>query len=58
MPSDAAYFSRRANQERAAASKAACASAREAHFQMARRYDDLAAAIGARELEEPVRATA
>jgi len=58
MQSDATYFSRRATEERAAASKATCASAREAHFQMAKRYDDLAAAIDARESEQPVRATA
>ena len=49
MEGDAAYFSRRAREERLAASNAVSPSAREAHLEMAERYDQLAAAI-----EEPV----
>ena len=45
MEGDAAYFSRRANEERLAATNAASSTAREAHMEMAERYDQLAAAI-------------
>jgi hypothetical protein len=45
MEGDAAYFSRRASDERLAASNAVSPSAREAHMEMAERYDELAAAI-------------
>ncbi|HEX6072323.1 MAG TPA: hypothetical protein VFY95_04880 [Sphingomicrobium sp.] len=45
MENDAVYFSRRAEEERAAALQAANATARQAHLDMADRYDDLAAAI-------------
>ena len=45
MEGDAAYFSRRASEERLAADNAASSSAREAHLQMAERYHELAAAI-------------
>lgn len=46
---DAAYFSRRASEERAAAMKAAHPKARKAHLDMAGRYDDLAHSITARD---------
>lgn len=49
MQSDTSYFSRRANEERAAAGSASCPEAREAHLQMAERYAELAAAIEPRE---------
>ena len=58
MEGDALYFSRRAGEERAAAGRAAHATARQAHLEMADRYDELAAAIAAREPEQRVRATA
>ena len=58
MQSDAVYFSRRAHEERAVAREASRAKAREAHLQMAERYDELAAAIAAREPEQSLRATA
>jgi len=45
MEGDAAYFSRRAREERLAANNAVSPSAREAHLEMAERYDQLAAAI-------------
>jgi hypothetical protein len=47
MEGDALYFSRRAQEEREAAMKAAHPSAREAHLDMAGRYDDLAGALAA-----------
>jgi hypothetical protein len=49
MESDVAYFVRRAGEEREAAMKAAHLNARQAHLEMARRYDDLAQSITARE---------
>ena len=58
MQSDAVYFSRRADQERAAASQASCPNARDAHLQMAERYGELAAAIAEREPAPPLQATA
>ena len=48
MEGDAAYFARRASQEREAALKAAHPSARQAHLELAGRYDDLAQSIIAR----------
>jgi len=48
MEGDRAYFRRRASDERAAALKAAHQKAREAHIQLAGRYDDLANAIEGR----------
>lgn len=45
MEGDSVYFSRRAQAERDAASKAADDTARNIHLEMAERYDDLAAAI-------------
>ena len=42
---DGAYFSERAAQERAAAMRAANLQAREAHLEMAKRYDELLAAL-------------
>ncbi len=45
MEGDSLYFSRRAVEERAAAMKAAHPGAREAHLELATRYDDLAAAL-------------
>ena len=49
MEGDAAYFDRRASQEREAAMKAAHPKARQAHLDLAARYDDLAHSITARE---------
>ena len=46
MEGDAIYFSRRATEERAAATRAAHEAAREAHLDMARRYEEFASAIG------------
>ena len=45
MEGDAGYFARRANEERDASSKAAHPNARQAHLEMAQRYEDLAGAI-------------
>jgi hypothetical protein len=47
MLGDANYFSRRANEERVAAMRAAHPNARSAHLQMAERYTQLARAIAA-----------
>jgi hypothetical protein len=41
MKSDQVYFAERAKQERAAAMRAVSLSAREAHLELASRYDDL-----------------
>lgn len=49
MEGDAVYFSRRAREERAAATNAAHPAARDAHLQMAGRYEELAEAISAHE---------
>jgi len=49
MKDDAAYFGERARQERAAAMQAASLQAREAHLEMARRYDELAHALSSPE---------
>ena len=43
--SDASYFRRRAEEERAAADKATSGEARHAHLEMAERYDELARSI-------------
>ncbi|HEX6072118.1 MAG TPA: hypothetical protein VFY95_03835 [Sphingomicrobium sp.] len=45
MENDAVYFSRRAEEERAAALQAPHAAARQAHLDLADRYDELAEAI-------------
>lgn len=45
MEGDAIYFSRRANEERTAAMRAANPSARRSHLDMATRYDELVKAI-------------
>jgi len=45
MKGDAVYFGERAKQERTAAMRAANLQAREAHLELAKRYDDLAAAL-------------
>jgi hypothetical protein len=45
MESDSLYFSRRAKEERAAATNAVHPTARHAHLQMADRYAELATAI-------------
>jgi hypothetical protein len=50
MEGDAGYFARRAKEERDASSKAAHPSARQAHIEMAQRYEDLAGAIKTQEL--------
>jgi flagellar biosynthesis/type III secretory pathway protein FliH len=47
MESDACYFRKRAEEEFAAAKKAGCDQSRAAHFEMAERYAQLAAAIDA-----------
>lgn len=49
MESDLAYFRRRASDERSAALQARDAAAREAHVQLAERYEDLVRAIAERE---------
>jgi hypothetical protein len=45
MKGDSAYFGERASQERAAAMRAANLQAREAHLELAKRYDELAGAL-------------
>jgi hypothetical protein len=47
MESDACYFRRRAREEFESAKSALSESARAAHFEMAERYSQLAAAIDA-----------
>jgi hypothetical protein len=47
MERDAAYFTRRANEERAAAMRAAHPTARKAHLEMAERYRERSAALTA-----------
>ena len=49
MEGDVLYFSRRAKEARAAAMKAASSAARDAHLDMAARYEELAESIAARE---------
>jgi len=49
MESDVLYFGRRAGEERRAALQAAHPGVRQAHLDMAQRYDDLVSAIAARE---------
>ena len=49
MEKDTAYFGRRAAEERSAAMHAADLRAREAHLEMAERYDELASAIASNE---------
>lgn len=46
MGSDAAYFTRRACEERASALHAAHPNAELAHLQLAQRYEELADAVG------------
>ena len=50
MEGDARYFTRRANDEREAAMKAAHPHARQAHLEMAARYGELANAITSHDL--------
>jgi hypothetical protein len=45
MEGDVIYFSRRANEERTAAMRAANPNARRSHLDMAARYDELVKAI-------------
>jgi hypothetical protein len=45
METDVCYFRRRAEEELAAAVMASCVHSRAAHFEMAERYSQLAAAI-------------
>jgi hypothetical protein len=45
MNGDAEYFRRRALQEKSAGMRAAHPNAREAHLQMARRYEEFASAL-------------
>jgi len=47
MEPDFAYFSRRAKEEREAAMKAPHPGARQAHIEMADRYNEFASAIAA-----------
>jgi hypothetical protein len=49
MNGDAEYFRRRSVEEKSAAMKAGHPNAREAHLQMARRYDEFASALAASE---------
>ena len=49
MDGDSFYFSRRGSEERLAATKAVDPRARQAHLELASRYDELAAAIGSHE---------
>ncbi|HEY6048311.1 MAG TPA: hypothetical protein VIV07_04605 [Sphingomicrobium sp.] len=49
MEADFAYFNRRAHEERVAAMKALHPLARQAHIELAKRYDELAGAIAAHE---------
>ena len=49
MEGDVIYFSRRAKEERSAAGRAVQKAARQVHLEMANRYEELAAAIDARE---------
>jgi hypothetical protein len=49
MDGDPLYFSRRGSEERQAAATAADPRARQAHLELADRYDELAAAIGPHE---------
>ena len=49
MEGDAVYFSRRASEERAAASHAVHEAARLAHLEMADRYEELAASLAPRQ---------
>ena len=51
MEGDAAYFSRRAHEERRAADNAAHETARQLHLELADRYDEFAAAIEMRQRE-------
>ena len=50
MEGDAGYFARRAIEERDASSRAAHPNARDAHLEMAQRYEDLAGAIHSHQL--------
>jgi hypothetical protein len=54
MERDSIYFSRRASEERDAATRAAHSMARQAHLKMAERYDDFAAATKTRRPEDLV----
>jgi hypothetical protein len=58
MEGDAAYFSRRAQEERRAAMKAPHPHAREAHLELAERYRQLAVAIDANDRPVPREPTA
>jgi hypothetical protein len=49
MESDVIYFGRRAGEERRAAMQADHPGVRQAHLEMAQRYDDLVTAIDARD---------
>lgn len=49
MESDVLYFGKRASEERRAAMQAAHPGVRQAHLDMAQRYDDLVDAIAARD---------
>ncbi len=51
MQGDAVYFRHRATEERAAAETAGHPAARQAHIDMAERYEDLATSIAARETQ-------
>ena len=49
MEGDVAYLRRRSQQEREAASRAAHPKAREAHLELARRFDEFSDAAAARD---------
>ena len=54
MESDFSYFARRAEEERRAATRAKLEVARQAHLDLASRYEDLGQAIAA-QTQQPVR---
>jgi hypothetical protein len=51
MEADFNYFRRRAREERESAMRAAHPAARQAHIELADRYEELASAIAEREVE-------
>jgi len=57
MEGDFNYFSRRAQEEREAAMRTPHPTARQAHVELADRYDELANAIAERQMEFVARAS-
>ena len=52
MEHDVAYFSRRASEERAAATQAQHPNARQAHLELANRYQEMATAIAGKSVRK------